>query len=317
MSEHVHASASHTVLMVRPVAFGSNPETAASNAFQIAGERGDDGSRRDEIVRAARREFDGLVRAVEVAGVEVIVVDDTAEGKAPDAVFPNNWISFHRDGTVVLYPMMSVLRRGEVRRDVVDCVRAAGFAVDEVVDLTDEADRGRFLEGTGSLVFDHVGRTVFACRSPRTDSNLAARVADRFGFDLFLYDAVDDQDVPIYHTNVCLSVGRHLAAVCIEAVRDEAQRRTLRERLEAPGRTVIEISLAQMANFAGNVIELTARDGAVVVAMSVTASDALGETAWSAGEENFRLAVAPIPTIERHGGGSVRCMLAEIFLPRS
>lgn len=303
----------NAVLMVRPARFAYNPETAPSNAFQRAQAGGD-------LAAAARVEFDGLSTALGAEGVQLCLVEDTPEPPKPDALFPNNWVSFHADGTVVLYPLRAANRRAERRREVLDAVtERLGFRVARILDLTHHERQGRFLEGTGSLVLDHRHRLAFACRSPRTDVRVLAEWARELDYELIGFDAADRAGTPIYHTNVLLSVLERAALVGTEAIAPADRGRVL-ERLRAAGRELIEISHTQIAQFAGNVLELATWDEALgesrVLAMSESARRALPEATFarlSACTDSV-LSV-PVPTIERAGGGSVRCMLAEVFLP--
>jgi len=299
------------VLMVRPASFGWNPQTADSNRFQA--DAPGDGA----VVGAAVAEFDALAAALRTAGVNVHAFEDRPEPACPDAVFPNNWVSLHADGTVVLYPMLARNRRMERRLDLlVELERRAGCRVERLVDLTHHELHGRFLEGTGSVVFDHVTRTAYACRSPRTHIEVLDELCAELGYEPVAFDAADAGGAPIYHTNVMLSIGTGHALVCAAAVPGQ-QRERLLDRLAAGGRRVLTIEPAQMASFAGNVLELRGTDGARVLAGSQQAFDSFEPGQREALEScvDRRVAV-PVPTIERLGGGSVRCMLAEIFLPR-
>ena len=302
----------HAVLMVRPAAFGWNPETAASNRFQ----------RRDPAAPGSARqlavtEFDALVAELLGAGVEVHALDEPPDTACPDCVFPNNWVSLHHDGTVVLYPMLAPSRRLERRMELLALLeQRGGFAVTRLLDLSHHELSGRFLEGTGSVVFDHACRVAYACLSPRTNAEVLAELCDELGYEPFAFDATDGEGVAVYHTNVLLSIGQRSAIVCAEAV-PAAQRVPLLERLQGSGREVVAIDRAQMAAFAGNALELAAADGTAVLAMSDRALRGLDagslETLRRCAE---RIVAVPLPTIEDLGGGSVRCMLAEVFLPR-
>jgi len=302
----------HTILMIRPASFGSNPETAESNAFQ----RPVPGADVDEIRAQARAEFDGLVRALRAADVEVIVVDDTAEPVTPDAVFPNNWISFHASGTVVLYPMQAPSRRAEVRLDLVDQLGTEHrFEVRSTIDLTEHADHDRFLEGTGSMVLDRVGRVAYAVRSPRTDASVFEEFCRRTEFEPVLFEALDSGGTPVYHANVVMCIGTAFVVICADALRVPRERREVLARL-AENREVVEIDVEQMESFAGNLLEVKARDGTPIVVASAHAHDALRAEQRAAIERHATFVTADLDTIERHGGGSARCMLAEVFLPR-
>ena len=302
----------NAVLMIRPAHFGSNPETAPSNAFQHLE------ALPDRIAhRAALQEFDRVVAALRDAGIEVCVADDEPEIPRPDAIFPNNWFSTHDDGTVVLYPMHAPSRRAEVRRDLIETLATRhGFRIDRILDLTPHADAGFALEGTGSMVLDREQRVAYACLSARTHRVVLDEFCAALGYDACVFSALDRSGVPIYHTNVQMWIGTQVAAVCLDAIADAGERRAVRERLGRGGRTVLDLSHDQVAAFAGNALELLGSDGHPVVAMSAQASAALDPAQRAAITAYARIADTDIATIERCSGGSVRCMLAEIFLPR-
>ena len=301
--------------MVQPASFGYNPETADSNKFQRQPENaaGGEGA-------AARRELDGLVRALAGDGVRVCLVDDTPEPPKPDAVFPNNWVSFHEDGAVVLYPMQAVSRRRERRMDVIDAVaERLGYKVSRVLDLTAHETQGRYLEGTGSLVLDHVERTAYACISPRTHPEVVQEWAHELGYEPVMFSAVDRGGTPLYHTNVLMCVGEKVVIVGTEAI-VAADRGRVLERLRASRREVIELGHGEIERFGGNMLELGTWDEALgdsrVLVMSATARHALSADAFARLSAcTDEVLAVPIPIIERLGGGSVRCMLAEVFLP--
>jgi hypothetical protein len=303
------------VLMVRPATFGYNPETAATNRFQRQPSMpaGADAA-------AARRELDDLAGALIGEGVRVCAVEDTAEPPKPDAVFPNNWVSFHEDGSVVLYPMQAESRRRERRQEIIDEVAGRlGFKVSRVLDLTHHETHGRFLEGTGSLVLDHIERTAYACISPRTHPDVVEEWARELGYEPIIFSAVDRAGVPLYHTNVLMCIGEKAVVIGTEAILS-ADRGRVVERLRATGREVIEIGHGEVERFAGNMLELGTWDEALgdyrLLVMSDTARHALpAETFARLSACTDEVLAVPIPTIERLGGGSVRCMLAEVFLP--
>lgn len=301
------------VLMIRPVAFAGNPQTQASNSFQDR----DLGSIDAANQAAALREFEGLATALDQAGVAVHVFDDTLEPHTPDSIFPNNWVSFHSDGTVVLYPMMAENRRLERRLDVLESLSAKhGFRASRVLDLTRHEQTGRYLEGTGSLVLDRVHRVAYACVSPRTDLDVLGDFAQQLDYDIVAFEAHDAHGAAIYHTNVLMSVGDRFAAVCTSAIRED-ERAAVLDTLQKSGRAIVELTLEQMAAFAGNMLELGSSRTGSVVAMSERARDALTPAQRKTLESSAGAIVATaIPTIERLGGGSVRCMLAEVHLPR-
>lgn len=298
-----------TVLMVRPAAFGFNAETAATNRFQSAG------SDEREVAEAARREFDQLVNTLATAGVSVIVMEDTAEPAKPDAVFPNNWFSTHACGTAVLYPMLSPSRRVERRRDWVEALGSEhGRRLSSLLDLSYWEKQGLALEGTGSLILDRANRVAYACRAPRTAAEPLAQWAAFLGYETHCFDASDEKGVAIYHTNVMMSLGAGFAAVALEAISDQAQRRGLRDALESTGKEIIPLSHEQVGGFGANILHIRGRAGPVI-AMSATARRALGRDLCRRLEKYGEIVSSPIGTIERCGGGSVRCMLAEVFLP--
>lgn len=297
------------VLMVRPARFGFNPQTAASNAFQ---ER--PGAEADLQGRALR-EFDALAEQLGRAGANLIIVEDTQEPAKPDALFPNNWVSFHRDGTVVLYPMLAPNRRIERREEVIRTVLDAGaFRATRTVDLTHRETEGKYLEGTGSLVLDRTGRIAYANLSPRTDLDVLGEFAQQLDYELVTFESVDGADRAVYHTNVMMAVGTGFAVVCGASITHSRHRDAVYSKLRASGREVIEISLEQMGQFAGNLLELSP-PRSTVIALSTTAWRSLEAGQRRALEHHGLVVAADIPIIERFGGGGVRCMLAEIHLP--
>ncbi|MCI0433792.1 MAG: arginine deiminase-related protein [Gemmatimonadetes bacterium] len=299
--------------MIRPARFGSNPATAASNRFQFQ----DTGVPPHEAQSRALAEFEGVAAALAGAGVEVCVVDDTPEPAKPDAVFPNNWVSFHADGTVVLYPMLAESRRQERREEILSrLVREHGFRITRTIDLSWHERDERYLEGTGSLVLDRPNRLAFACLSPRTHLDALGDFAQQLDYEVVSFDAVDACGVPIYHTNVLLCLGESFAVLCGATIRDESRRAALLRIIAGSGHDTLDITLEQMTAFAGNMLELRSRGGEPIVVLSARALDALTREQRSRLEHHGRLLVVSIPTIERYGGGSVRCMLAEVHLPR-
>lgn len=301
---------SSTVLMIRPARFGTNAETAATNAFQ----RDAVGDAATVLARA-RGEFDGLVVALRASGVDVLVVEDSPEPAKPDAVFPNNWISFHADGTVVLYPLLAPSRRAEVRPEVLGELERCGLGPPRrVLDLRTEAG-AEFLEGTGSLVLDRAARVAYACLSPRTSARLLARFGTALGYRTRAFHATDARGVAIYHTNVMMSVGTRFALVCLDALGDAHERAELAAELVATGKELVPLTLDQLDEFAGNVLELRARSGEALLVLSARARRALRPDQLAILGRHARLVSADLTTIESHGGGSARCMLAEVFAP--
>jgi hypothetical protein len=294
--------------MIRPRAFGPNPETAASNAFQTATY-----CAATDRARAGA-EFEDLAEALNRAGVGTLVFEDTPAPAKPDAVFPNNWVSFHDDGTVVLYPMAAANRRAERRLDIIhDLSVRHGLQIRRVVDLSPLEREGLYLEGTGSLVLDHPHRVAYAALSVRTCRGALEEFSHRMQFECVPFTTSDLQGRPIYHTNVLMSIGVGFAVVCVEAIAAAHERQEVLRRLRASGRRVIEITLAQLTAFAANILELSG-DGPVI-AMSAAARRAFTPEQLDTLAEAAPLLVVPLATIEAAGGGSVRCMLAEIFLP--
>jgi hypothetical protein len=311
MTTAIESQLTSTVMMIRPARFESNPLTAASNRFQ-----GKSSSSPEEQHAIALREFDGLVFALREAGIEVIVVDDTVEPHTPDAIFPNNWISMHADGRVVLYPMEAENRRTERRSDIIDYLnKHARRQVTEVIDLSAHENAGHFLEGTGSMVLDRANHVAYACISSRTHLDPLGEFAQRMGYDVVAFDAVDSAAVPIYHTNVLMNVGEHLAVICAEAIPRDEQRNAVLARLRETGHDILELTYAQLDAFAGNMLELRNNKGERVLAMSQQAYDSLNEEQRATLAANARIVSAPIDNIESSAGGSVRCMLAEVHLP--
>lgn len=291
--------------MVRPAAFGYNEETAVNNAFQQRGKGTD-------IQAAAARESDAYIGLLERSGIEVVAVRDTAEPHTPDSVFPNNWFSTHDDGTLVLYPMFAENRRLERKAAVLEAIRS-NFDVRRTVDLTRYEEEGKFLEGTGSMVLDRVNRIVYACRSPRTDETVLADFCSRLGYTPLLFDAADAAGRQIYHTNVMMHIGSDTAVVCMDSISDAGEREMVRSSLEDSGRTIVEITHCQMEHFAGNMLELRNGQGEACLVMSRTARGVLSVEQFETLSSGMRLIAPDLDCIEMNGGGSARCMLAELF----
>jgi hypothetical protein len=301
---------SNSVLLVRPASFGFHPEAASSNAFASASDDPD-------LAKHVLREFDGLAARLTYAGIDVLVLEDRPKPAKPDAIYPNNWVSFHADGTMVLYPMATKARRLE--RDAEGLIAAlsnAGFAVRRTVDLSFHERSGHFLEGTGSLVLDRPERRAFANLSPRTDAQVIADFDDRLDYTTLVFDAHDRSGKPIYHTNVLLSLGTSFAVLCAETVPEESLG-VLTDELEASGRTVVQVDYDQLKRFACNIIELRSASGDPLIAMSSAALDSFTPAQVRTLERFGSLLDAPIATIEAVGGGSVRCMIGDFHLPRS
>ncbi|MCH7981677.1 MAG: amidinotransferase [Proteobacteria bacterium] len=298
--------------MIRPARFESNPLTAESNKFQ-----GKTSASPAEQHAAALQEFDGLVASLRDKGIDVVVVDDTAEPHTPDSIFPNNWVSFHADGRVVLYPMEARNRRTERRLDIVESLGSEqGFHVSEIVDLSHHESAEQYLEGTGSLVLDRVNRIAYACLSTRTQLDVLGDFAQRMDYDVVAFDAVDREGAPIYHTNVLMSIGETIAVICDESIARDDQRAAVLERLQETGHEIVTLNYDQLDAFAGNMLELRSASGQRLIAMSQQAYDSLSDSQLATLSANAEILTVPIDTIESSAGGSVRCMLAEIHLPR-
>ena len=296
--------------MIRPVRFESNPLTADSNRFQ-----GQSSESPDAQQALALREFDALVAALRDAGIDVVVIEDTPSPHTPDSIFPNNWISLHADGRIVLYPMEARNRRTERRSDIIEHLNNdLGLLVTEVVDLTKHEDVGHYLEGTGSMVLDRANRIAYACLSSRTHLDPLGDFAQRMNYDVVAFEAVDANGVPIYHTNVLMNVGEQLAVICDEAIPREDQREAVLMQLRDTGHEVISLSYEQLEAFAGNMLELRNDRRERVIAMSQQAYDSLNEEQLGKLRTNGKIVSVPIGTIEASAGGSVRCMLAEVHL---
>jgi hypothetical protein len=310
IAQRVKMQCAPAVLMVRPAHFAFNPQTAASNRFQR------DARGPFPSPALALAEFSVLQAALQDAGVQVCLVEDTLAPVKPDAVFPNNWVSFHRDGTIVLYPMHAENRRLERRVEILAAVeRELSFRRRRLLDLSGEEARGRYLEGTGSLVLDHVDRVAYACRSARTDESLVREWARAMDYEAEVFDAVGQDGAPLYHTNVMLSIGSRCAVICAEAIVEKDRDRVC-ERLSGSGRALIEIGMPAMHEFAGNVLELRAQGDAAeqsLLVVSVRARAAFDAGQWSQIKGCVsRVIEVSVPTIETLGGGGVRCMLAEV-----
>jgi hypothetical protein len=294
--------------MIRPHRFYLNPETAADNAFQRPTE-GD----ADELSTAARIEFDVAVATLRNSGVCVHVFDDTSDPAKPDAVFPNNWISTHHDGRVALFPMYSPLRRRERRNDIVDELRKR-YRVTEVIDYSIFESEASYLEGTGSLVLDHVNHIAYVSLSNRSTEKVIRRFAEDFGYEPVTFTSIGLDGKPIYHTNVMMCVGTDFALVGLSMIPNETERRRLQARLDASGKEIVELTADQVTNFAGNAIEVENEQGERLLVLSARAVPTFNERQRTMLGRRVRLVPLTLPTIEL-AGGSARCMIAEIYLP--
>jgi len=303
-----HTQSTNSVLMIRPGRFYPNPETAADNAFQRDADRGS-----DALTLAARNEFDAAVQTLRAAGVNVHVFEDTAEPEKPDAVFPNNWISMHDDGRIALFPMYSALRRRERRQDIVEEL-GKHYRVTEVIDYSAFEKEGCCLEGTGSLVFDHLNNIAYASLSNRSNPKVIERFANDFSYEPVTFTSTGSNGQPIYHTNVMMCIGTAFAMVGLKMIGNKAERQQVRAHLEKTGKEIVELSADQIANFAGNALELHNTSGEKLLVLSSRAARALTEEQRETLTHYARLVPFELPTIEL-GGGSARCMIATIHLP--
>lgn len=296
----------NTVFLVRPAAFSYNTETAASNAFQTIVDTDP-----KELQKKALEEFDAFVLQLRTVGVEVEVFEDSATPIKPDAVFPNNWISIHADGTIVLYPMCTPNRRLERKQEVLDWLEERKAFV-TIIDYTRYEQEGRFLEGTGSIIFDHLNKIAYACLSPRTDQGLWEHLMEHLGYQAIAFNALDANNIAIYHTNVMMAIGEGFVVICLEAIKDVQEREKVLASFRSTGLEVVDISLEQVQQFAGNMLALSTKEKQLLV-LSQSAFDSLTKVQKQQLEKYAQLFPLSIPTIEQIGGGSARCMIAEVF----
>ncbi|MFN3851284.1 MAG: citrulline utilization hydrolase CtlX [Spirosomataceae bacterium] len=309
----MQAQITSDILMIRPVKFQYNSQTAESNAFQDATSANQDLS----VTQAtAQEEFDDMVRQLRAAGVNVIVFEDTPEPHTPDSIFPNNWISFHASGKVVLYPMQAENRRLERRMDIIDSLRK-DYDIDVVLDFTHFEKENKFLEGTGSLVLDRTNRIAYACISPRTNEEVLDAWAKQMnGYKVVKFHSFDANDKAVYHTNVVMCMGDTFAVVCLKSIKDPDERLMVRETIEKSGKNVFEISLEQMNQFAGNMLLVNTKRGTKLLVMSQSAYNSLTPAQVVELEEYADITSFDLDMIEKCGGGSARCMMAEVHLPQ-
>ncbi len=291
--------------MVRPVKFGFNEQTSKNNSFQVRGYEESAGER-------AVNEFDEFVKLLIDKGVEVVVAEDTPEPHTPDSIFPNNWFSTHEGGTLVLYPMFAPNRREERKPAVISLIREE-FKVKRVVDLTHHEESGVALEGTGSMIIDRDNNLVYACRSPRTDEKILEQFCEELDYDYFIFGASDAAGEAIYHTNVMMCVASDFVVVCLDAIGDIDERENLIGLIEESDKEIIEISMEQMSEFAGNMLEVINKEGERFLVMSQRAKNSLNQDQIDAIESYCEILSPDLTTIENNGGGSARCMMAELF----
>ncbi|MEB3040353.1 citrulline utilization hydrolase CtlX [Capnocytophaga gingivalis] len=303
-----------TVLMIRPVRFRTNEETIVNNYFQKG-----INITQEEINRKAQQEFDTLVQKLREVGVHVIQVEDIYEQDTPDSIFPNNWISFHNNGDVAIYPMFAENRRRERREDILDIVEEAGFEIENVFDYTEAENEGIFLEGTGAMVLDRIHRKAYCALSPRASEELFIEFCEDFEYTPVIFRAFQKTDgelKPIYHTNVMMALGRTFAIVCLDTIEDKNERKNILNHLKEDKKEIITISREQVDYYAGNMLEVKGKEHSYLV-MSQTAYESLTPQQIEAIERHTQILYSDLSTIEICGGGSARCMLAEVFLPHS
>ena len=303
-----------TVLMIRPVRFRTNEETIVNNYFQKG-----INITQEEINRKAQQEFDTLVQKLREVGVHVIQVEDIYEQDTPDSIFPNNWISFHNNGDVAIYPMFAENRRRERREDILDMVEEAGFEIENVFDYTEAENEGIFLEGTGAMVLDRIHRKAYCALSPRASEELFIEFCEDFEYTPVIFRAFQKTDgelKPIYHTNVMMALGRTFAIVCLDTIKDKNERKNVLNHLKEDKKEIITISREQVDYYAGNMLEVKGKEHSYLV-MSQTAYESLTPQQIEAIERHTQILYSDLSTIEICGGGSARCMLAEVFLPHS
>ncbi|MBD1259453.1 amidinotransferase [Maribacter polysiphoniae] len=304
----------NTILMIRPVNFRMNEQTAVNNYFM------EEMDLKNQAINAkAQSEFDVFVNALRNKGVEVIVIDDTKEFDTPDSIFPNNWISFHENGTVVIYPMFAENRRNERREDILDILEDKGFKIKDVVDYTSAEEQGVFLEGTGSILMDRINQKVYCALSDRAHEDLIIEFCEDFDCFPVIFTAnqtVDGQRLPIYHTNVMMAMGEDFAVICLDTIDDKKERKNVVSHLKKDGKELIRITEAQMHQFAGNMLEVRGDDDKRFLVMSSAAYNSLDPKQLAQIEKRCEIIHSPLDTIETCGGGSARCMMAEVFLPK-
>ena len=305
----------NSILMIRPVAFRMNEQTVVNNYYQK-----ELGNLLPATVNArAQEEFDAFVKKLRAVGVNVIAVDDTRELDTPDSIFPNNWISFHENGDVVLYPLFAKNRREERREDILDVLEDNGFVINEIMDYTSAEEDGFYLEGTGSIVLDRENGKAYCALSPRADEELFIEFCEDFEFYPVLFEAfqtVNDERKLIYHTNVMMCIGETFAVICADCIDDKKERKMVLDSLRGDEKEVILITEAQVNNFVGNMLEVRGADERRYLVMSTSAHQSLTKKQIAQLEEHVTILSSSLETIEAYGGGSARCMMAEIFLPK-
>jgi len=305
----------NSILMIRPVAFRMNEQTAVNNYYQKVL----DGLTPETVNAKAQAEFDAFVQKLRMVGVDVTVVDDTIDPDTPDSIFPNNWISFHESGDVALYPMFAENRRSERREDILDILEDKGFVINEIMDYTSAEEDSVFLEGTGSLLLDRENGKAYCALSPRADEELMIEFCEDFEFTPVIFEAfqtVNGERKLIYHTNVMMCLGDTFAVICADSIDDKKERKMVLDSLRGDEKEIILITEDQVNNFAGNMLEVKGVDDRRYLVMSSSAYNSLTKKQIAQLEEHITILHSSLDTIEACGGGSARCMMAEIFLPK-
>jgi hypothetical protein len=305
----------NTILMIRPINFRMNEQTAINNYYQRV---------LDNLIPAsvnlkAQQEFDDYVQKLQGIGVNVVVVEDTKDFDTPDSIFPNNWISFHADGSVGLYPMFAENRRLERREDILDTLEKHGFLIENIVDYTSAEEEKVFLEGTGSMILDRENKKAYCAISPRADEELFIEFCEDFEYSPVIFSAnqtIDNKRLAIYHTNVMMCIAETFVIVCLASIDNKAERKNILKNFKEDGKKVIDISEEQVNNFAGNMLQVRGKNDELFLIMSQSAFNSLTQTQKSQINNHCKIISSSLDTIEACGGGSARCMMAEVFLPR-
>jgi len=305
----------NTILMIRPVSFRMNEQTSVNNYYQKVL----DSLTPETVQFRALQEFDAFVEKLKAKGVNVIVINDSKDTDTPDAIFPNNWISFHQNGDVGLYPMFAENRRLERREDILETLEEKGFVINNVVDYSSAEDEGIFLEGTGSLLLDRVNQKAYCALSPRADEDLFIEFCEDFEYtpvSFVAYQTVNGNRLPIYHTNVMMALAENFAVICLECIDDKSERNNIKAHLKEDGKEIIVINEKQVVNFAGNMLQVLGDNNKRYLVMSQAAYQCLNKQQIATIEKYCEIIYSPLDTIEACGGGSARCMMAEVFLPK-
>ncbi|MEZ4839063.1 citrulline utilization hydrolase CtlX [Flavobacterium sp.] len=305
----------NSILMIRPVAFRMNEQTAVNNYYQKVLEN----TTPSTVNAKAQNEFDAFVEKLRKVGVNVIVVEDTLDPDTPDSIFPNNWISFHENGDVTLYPMFAENRRAERREDILDILEDKGFVINEIMDYTSAEEDGFFLEGTGSIVLDRDNGKAYCALSPRADEELFIEFCEDFDLAPVIFEAyqtVNGERKHMYHTNVMMCIAETFAVVCADCIDDKQERKMVLDNLKADGKDIILVTEDQVNNFAGNMLQVKGKEDKRYLVMSNSAHQSLTKAQIHKIEQHCEILHANLDTIEACGGGSARCMMAEVFLPQ-